>query len=158
MEGERKMTEQQFTPEYIALMQSDEAKALQEQHPVLSFGDRVWILGDASVGIVKQVWTSSSRSIRASYDVMAPDLGGPTIFEGLREDFAWLPTLSQLIGVIEGRWPRVEMGSYLLYGVRHHWMRGLGMPPKTSVGRPIVRETDIMLAAAQLAVRAVEEK
>jgi len=146
------MTEQMFSQEYIAYILSDEAKALQGQRPALSFGDRVWILGDASVGIVKQVWTSSSRSIRASYDVMAPDLGGPTIFEGLREDFAWLPTLFQLIGVIEGagwEWSRNP-------GIWQAWkptaVHGTASEWTT------IRDTEDMLAAAQLAVRSMEGK
>ena len=137
------MTEQ-FSQEYIAYILSDEAKVLQKLW-VPAAGD--WILlthrGEQEVNCLgtmddRKDWAEWAR-------------------EALKyRDMTWLPTLFQLIGVIEGRWPRVEMGSYLLDGVRHHWMRGLEMPPKTSVGRPIVRETDIMLAAAQLAVRAVE--
>ena len=173
------MTEQQFTPEYIAYMQSDEAKALQALW-VPAVCD--WCVATDKVAaqglgyVARWQVPDDSGSHRTTWVVVVtPDSGTGYISGGsqarIRENFVWLPTLFQLIRVIEGAgyvWERRVASSTI--GDKCSPSGGLMLVPKRwawfafraeEIKLPLKAEEEdgqTLLAAAQLAVRAVEEK
>ena len=127
-------TEQQFSKEYIAFMQSDEAKALQKGR---EFGIGDWY--------IPRPERPEPQLIKNRLDMSCRDVRWIKLF-----------TLFQLIRVIEGAGWRVSMRSPV-HGVpgRDRWMV-MGTPPSGSA-RAEIHNDDLLLAAAQLAVRAVED-
>ena len=144
------MTELQFTPGYIAYILSDEAKVLQAGHELKCWDFFVW---DGVIYVVTGVGCDGIYAAKA-------DGRGKASWLNVEEDLSgrelWLPTLFQLIGVIEGAgwWWRIRVA---LRGDKKYEMAAA----KPGVSGFRVRhtiESDLLLAAAQLAVRAVEGK
>ena len=133
------MTNQQFTQEYIQFILSDKAKALQALWNLASYsvGDHVLVGG--RLGIVADLDTRdyfADEGVR--YFAIAFDhpnrraLGDPEREVWERHSLTWLPSLFQLLRIIEGagwRW-------------------------RTVAEQDTVEQA--MLTAAQLAVRAVQ--
>jgi len=115
--------DEQFSQEYIAFMLSDEAKVLREKWEPKE-GDR-FAMGDSYIGLVSHSWGRICTGT------------------------VWLPSLFQLIRIIEGAgWEWRRFGGLFL-----------GWPHKPPTQEPIgFDDKDIMLAAAQLAARAVGGK
>ena len=136
------MTEQ-FSQEYIEFMQSDEAKVLQAGHELKCWDFFVW---EGEIYVVTGLGCDGIYAAKA-------DGRGKASWLNAEEDLSgrelWLPILSQLIGVIEGagwEWRRFA-GLFL------------GWPHKPPIEEPVgFDDKDIMLAAAQLAVRAIGGK
>ena len=143
------MTEQ-FSQEYKAFMHK--AKALQ----------KLWVPGEGDW----YTFLGADRAYLLDYP-LDPRLGG------VDDDVRWLPTLFQLIRVIEGRWPNIQThiwsSPYVSVLIRVwdenvkeesesdglHWCR------KCRKKEPCPHQAwaegkDLLLAAAQLAVRALE--
>ena len=115
--------DEQFSREYIAFMLSDEAKVLREKWEPKE-GDR-FAMGDSYIGLVSHSWGRICTGT------------------------AWLPSLFQLIRIIESAgytWERLTE-EWRLYR-NHRLVFSLGTT--YTIGD--------MLAAAQLAARAVEGK
>ena len=159
------MSKEQFTQEYIAYILKDEAKGLQTLVPREGAG--VWFM-QRSRGVLSKRWGPWLKP-----DVLPSDeadyILGYEDYED--EEFMVLPTLFQLIAVIEGAgyvWERKVLSSTI--GSETTPSGGLMLVPKRwgwcafridEVRLPLrVEEEDgqTLLAAAQLAVRAVEEK
>ena len=150
------MTEQ-FSQEYIAYIRKD--KVLQKLWCSDSYtvGDQVLV--DGRVGTVAALDTrdyfadEGVRYFAISFEY--PNrraLGSPEWEVWERHSLTWLPALFQLIGVIEGagwRWYKRSDG---IWGIVND-ENGEGYRVEGAKYR-----TDLMLAAAQLAVRAVEGK
>ena len=141
------MTEQQFTPEYIEFILSDEAKGLQGLwEPAV--GDWCWhnehklslIYGTDLPASSETDIASISEEGRLHYIYLRPYLG----------DVTWLPTLFQLLCIIEGagwEWERLRDGKWRLF--RKDWLVATLACDDVD---------DDVLAAAKLAVKAVEGK
>ena len=127
-------TEQQFSEEYIDYMQSDEAKALRA----------LWVpaVGDW----VADKWphkTYVELIGESPCDFTVGDISEPPH----NVESFWLPTLFQLIRVIEGAgWEWRRSGENLL-----------GWPRKRPSKLAVFDHKDLLLAAAQLAVRVVAD-
>ena len=130
----------QFTPEYIQYILSDEAKGLQE---LLSrSGEGVWFIECCQDDLVSGEWSKPH----------VLDEDNPTYilhYEDYEDmEFVIVPTLFDLISIIEGagwRWQRDMDGKWLIVkGAEYHRADGW-------------KDGD-MLAAAKLAERAVEGK
>ena len=148
------MTKQQFTPEYIAFMQSDEARALQ----------RLW---EPAVGDVFLVHATGATEVILGWD--ARDTGVWTIQLGIGAGSTkhfwtrgticgpgavWLPTLWQLLRIIEGAEGVWELQANVMWPGRPD-----GERYRASVcDRKLSYGTDLLLATAKLAVKAVEGK
>ena len=124
------MTELQFTPEYIKFMQSDEAKCLQALWEAKQW-DHVWDLETESPGILFSVPTNI-----VFVNFLGTDSGW---LRDINKETVWLPTLYQLLQVIEGAGKRVELILYELD--RGTYYGGLA---------------ELMMRAAKLAVKAVK--
>ena len=145
------MTEQ-FSQEYIAFIRK--AEAVQALWNLDSYreGDHVWV--DGKVGVVaaydsRDFFSDESVRLFAVFHArLNMPLGDPKPGIWARCNLIWLPTLFQLIRVIEGagwRWQRDMDEKWLIVkGAEYYRAEGW-------------KDGD-MLAAAQLAVRAVEEK
>jgi len=123
-------TDEQFSPEYIRFLQSDEAKALQGLWKP-RIGD--WAYGSGVVHLRYKIDRDGSY--------FATESGESTFLGQLH----WLPTLQQLLQIIERAgwdWSRLDDGTWRIhkpgYGTHEEWH----LPD--------------MLAAAKLAVRALE--
>jgi len=118
--------DEQFSQEYIAFMQK--AEGLQALW-VPEVGDRC----------VDTRWSMVPDLVRSRLDVASVQ----------QEGIVWLPSLFQLIRVIEGagwEWRRLA-GQFM------------GWPRNSTIQEPIgFDDKDLMLGFAQLAVRAVEGK
>ena len=142
------MTEQ-FSQEYKAFMQSDEAKGLQA----------LWVPSIRDVVGVVDCDTVCLYSVQANYlseQIGLQDEEGQFfgVFGELdelkewaleRDYMFWLPTLFQLIRVIEGAGQRFILMSPT--ETNHYWTLDIGLIE--------YNEQDLLLAAAQLAVRAI---
>ena len=139
-EREQKMTtEQQFTPEYIAFMQSDEAKALQDDCEIV-IGSHI-VADDGGVAVVTDVHCILPEPA----EFVAVHMQNGMAFGGCVDDVTWLPTLFQLIRVIEEAgwgWQRTIDGRWLIKTCSDYYT--------------VSAKGDDVFAAAQLAVRAVE--
>ena len=148
------MTEQQFSKEYIDYMQSDEAKVLQALWVPASYSVGDYVLVDSRLGVVAALDTRDHfadegvRYFAITFD--CPNtraLGDPEWEVWERHSLTWLPTLFQLIRVIEGagfRWYRRTNETWGIHreGDADRW--------------EVNAYGDDLLAAAQLAVRAIE--
>ena len=135
------MTEQ-FSQEYIAFMQSDEAKALQA----------LWEPKQWDV-----VWDEETESIGTLLSV-----SGPIVFVNFRDtdggwlrnvnkEVVWLPMLFQLLGVIEGAGVHLQIiAPRRDYPGDDTWVVAGDRVGQSSFDK------DLMLAAAKLAVKVVE--
>ena len=145
------MTEQQFTPEYIAYMQSDEAKALQDDCEIV-IGSHI-VADDGGVAVVTDVHCILPEPA----EFVAVHMQNGMAFGGCVDDVTWLPTLFQLIRVIEGT------GYYDGSDVDRVFMiTGPSEDDPTWCvgdfdGNSYYADKDLMLCAAKIAVRAVEE-
>ena len=139
------MTEQ-FSQEYKAFMQSDEAKGLQALW-VPAAGDWV-LLTHRGEGVPNCLGTMDDRKDWVDW-----------AREALKyRDVTWLPTLFQLIRVIEGAGYDWKLqGSMRRKGTRVYSMSAEQDGPDILDYLSEI-DKDLVLAAAQLAVRAVEEK
>ena len=143
------MTERQFTPEYIAYMQSDEAKALQALWKP-AVGD--WVYGSRYERRMHMVIESrTEHEVEVVTGVGCDGVQTPKTYRN-HDGVLWLPTLFQLIRVIEGATDQWSIERYpsTVSDNLQVWIRGIGFSA--------VPGSDLLLAAAQLAVRAVEEK
>ena len=139
------MTEQQFTPEYRAYMQSDEAKRLQDAH-LVELGE--WRVLMPVFGMDHPWFVTKGDEYGLSVEGTRAD-GHKVACLYARERSRWLPTLFQLIGVIEGagfRWYHRTNGTWGIHreGDADRWEMN-------------DKQGD-MFAAAKLAVKAVEGK
>ena len=139
------MTEQQFTPEYIAFILSDEAKALQalwepeEGDWFVATAPYVEVEGDDWPEIDIEV--GEINSIHSAWRME----GGEYKTAG-----AWLPTLRQLVALVE----RTDKTLFF-----NRVVNAEGKEPIWQVGFHggwEIFDKDLLLAAAQLAVRAIQ--
>jgi len=153
-----------FRPEYIKFILSDEAKVLQKLwkprvRDVFTMRD-----GDGALGMV--VCASEPfgtvKLWRIDWFWLSPDWGlewdDSAISEtvgGKNDAKVWLPTLWQLVKMIEGTGYRVGFSTDYESATRLEYLYWLSAQ---CAGLPYVdaKSTDLMLAAAKLAVRAVE--
>lgn len=138
----------ELTLEYIELVQSDEAQCLQDGHEielgewrVLAEGygdDRPWFVaehrGDCNV------WGRHAE-------------GSPAGCFYTKERSRWLPGLHQLLQIIEGAGYRVGFSTMYEGARRVYWLSA-----KCAESYIDEIESDLMLAAAKLAVAALEGK
>jgi hypothetical protein len=145
----------QFTPEYIQyILLSDEAKGLQElwepdlgDHVRDVNGDLVIVVGTAKAG---GLWV---------LDLMDEE---GTIYDAHSSMVAWLPTLRDLLQVVEGAGYDVLYEGWTEDGERRHSFTAArpaeAKPSWSEAFIDVGWETDRMLAAARLAVRAIGGK
>jgi len=127
------MTEQQFTPEYIEFMRGDEAKVLQQVWKP-RWGD--FVHGGGMVHV------RYKDDLEGTH--YATESGG-LAYLGY---FCWLPTLYDLLRIIEEvEWEWRKTAEHLIGYPRAH-------PSKVE----FCDDKDLMLAAAKLAVRALTER
>ena len=136
---------EQFSDEYRAYMQSDKAAALQNGHQ-WDIGD--WIYWYSPADLDK--WRTEKEIVCLTID----DVQDMEVIDG---NYWWLPTLFQLIRMIEG-------SGYFDGSEAARTFEIIGPSwdfPDWYIGdqEGIVYYTDkdLMLAAAQMAVRAIEE-
>lgn len=124
----------QHSLEYIEYMQSDEAKALQRYVPVDMTGIWVVLTNDSGASGVHNLGDGKHKALN--------DLLGPN---DSWLSWWWLPTLWQLLRIIEGA------------GVRCIIMAPSEPHPYWTVDAGLMEfnERDLLLAAAQLAVKVV---
>jgi len=151
----------EYSPEYIAFMQK--AEALQAlwvpgegdwivtEDPELMGHDTMLqpyitcLKEDGEGGFVTLISTSYGRST----DYVEEIITEGAVPDEIKKRCAWLPSLFQLIGVIEGAgWEWRRFGGLFL-----------GWPRNSTLQGPIgFDDKDLMLGFAQLAARAVEGK
>lgn len=155
-------TTNQFSQEYIDYILSDDAKALQEvwrRDGVSEGDDCVGTNGDTSGlrGIVHRHRLKMTDGGMATGFAVSENLDGILHWycnkdKHIPEDWAWLPSLHDLLRIIEGagwQWSRSPA----------HWEAW--RPASAAIGDAvkewaIIEDTEDMLAAARLAVRAIK--
>jgi len=150
----------QFSPEYIAHILSDEAKGLQEVWRRNGVSE-----GDHCVGTNRD--TGGVRGVVHRHRLQTTDGGmaaGFAVSENLNgtlhwycnkdkripEDWAWLAGLYDLLQIIEGAGVRISIFAPEEYS--EHWLIAGDRVGESADDR------DLMLAAAKLAVRAIGER
>jgi len=100
------MTE--HSQEYIAFMQK--AEALQALW-VPGAGDWAWADEDIKAVLLVNIWPPQRKGGLATIEAAVyGEEVGPCSYEFIEGEITWLPSLFQLIRVIEGRWPSVQIG------------------------------------------------
>ena len=141
--------DEQFSQAYKDFMRSDEAQVLQK-HLDIHFGTAILapVMGHDVIVFVTEV--EHDPSAACDFYAIFEGSGTPNAF--LREDVTVLPSLSQLLGVIEGAGWEWRKFAGLVYG----WP--IDPNAKINAEYPVsFDDKDLMLAAAKLAARAVEE-
>jgi len=141
--------DEQFSQAYKDFMLSDEAQGLQK-HLDIRFGTAILapVMGHDVIVFVTEV--EHDPSAACDFYAIFEGSGTPNAF--LREDVTVLPSLSQLLGVIEGAGWEWRKFAGLVYG----WP--IDPNAKINAEYPVsFDDKDLMLAAAKLAARAVEE-
>jgi len=138
--------DEQFSPEYIAFMRG--AGALQALW-VPKAGDWAWADEDIKAVLLVNIWPPQRKGGLATIEaaVYGEELG-PCSYEFIEGEITWLPSLFQLIRVIEG-------AGYTWERLTEEWnlYRNRRLVFSLDTTCPTIGD---MLAAARLAVRAVE--
>jgi hypothetical protein len=175
----------QFTPEYKAFVCSDEAKGLQKEWEP-KVGDWCWNLSHGQKQVDAEYYQLNKLYLVTDYDLgnrddeyeenwgsqwvlHAPTEQGPTWIDKtitdqreITDNFVWLPTLWQLLQIIEGagwEWHRtaadLEMNANNQIVVKEFALLAMRTGADGTVMREVETGGDTMLAAARLAVRAI---
>lgn len=135
-----------FSPEYIKFIFSDEASVLQEQwKPRL--GD--WVLWGQHLGLVTFVPSGTFVPVTGT-KYLRVKFPNQRATSKKSEDLSWLPTLSDLLDMIE------EAGWDWMRSVSGEWS---AWDDRTNIPKlhNVYERGDRLLAAAKLAVRVLEE-
>ena len=142
--------DEQFSQAYKDFMRSDEAQVLQK-HLDIHFGTAILapVMGHDVIVFVTEV--EHDPSAACDFYAIFEGSGTPNAF--LREDVTVLPSLRDLLRIIEGAGYRVAFSTVYEGAKRVYWLSA-----KRAESYIDEIESDLMLAAAKLAARAVGGK
>ena len=162
--------DEQFSQAYKDFMLSDEAQGLQK-HLDIRFGTAILapVMGHDVIVFVTEV--EHDPSAACDFYAIFEGSGRPTSF--LREDVTVLPSLRDLLRIIEGRWPQMKLHitPHLTLIEAYdenvadypesdglYWCQKCHKKVNQCSHRAWSEDKNLMLAAARLAARAVEGK